>query len=363
MRSCISFLLLLLVSTVDLQAQALHAKYGSEFLRVGGGARALSMGSSQAGLASGVSAAFWNPAGLRSVNQAEVMYMHTERFGGIVGYDYGAVAIPITNHEAVLSLSFFRQGVDNIANTLDAWDPNRGLNGGPKADVEQYITRFSATDMAWLISYASKKGFKNKPMYYGGTFKFVRQKLGPFARAWGYSLDVGVQGTYGDWKWGAQWIDATTLRKIWTVDEAQFQGFEEVFGDAQPSGTNEYVRPSLRLGIARTFHFKEWDLSSALDLVSLFEGREAYYLNIGSWSIEPRWGFEGLYRERLALRLGLTDLYDDPLSGWTVHPTMGLGIRLSQVQIDYGFMGFAGAGTELDLTHRVSVKAWWGKKP
>lgn len=361
MRSWIYLILLFLVPRSDLQAQALHAKYGSEFLRVGGGARALSMGSAQAGLATGVSAAFWNPAGLRSVNDIEFMYMHTERFGGIVGFDYGAVAVPISNNQAVIALSFFRQGVDNIANTLDAWDPNRGLNGGPKADVEQYITRFSATDMAWLISYASKIGVNNKPIYYGGSFKFVRQKLGPFAQAWGYSLDVGAQGNYGDWKWGVQWIDATTLRKIWTVDDEQFEGFEEVFGDTQPSGTNEYVRPSLRMGIARTFHFKEWDISSAFDLVSLFEGREAYYLNLGSWSLEPRLGLEGLFRERLALRLGLTDLYEDPLSGWTMHPTMGLGVRLSQVQIDYGFMGFAGSGTELDLTHRVSVKAWWRK--
>jgi len=361
MRSWIYLILLFLVSTSELQAQALHAKYGSEFLRVGGGARALSMGSAQAGLATGVSAAFWNPAGLRSVNDIEFMYMHTERFGGIAGFDYGAVAVPISNNQAVIALSFFRQGVDNIANTLDAWDPNRGLNGGPKADVEQYITRFSATDMAWLISYASKIGVNNKPIYYGGSFKFVRQKLGPFAQAWGYSLDVGAQGNYGDWKWGVQWIDATTLRKIWTVDDEQFEGFEEVFGDTQPSGTNEYVRPSLRMGIARTFRFKEWDISSAFDLVSLFEGREAYYLNLGSWSLEPRLGLEGLFRERLALRLGLTDLLEDPLSGWTMHPTMGLGVRLSQVQIDYGFMGFAGSGTELDLTHRVSVKAWWRK--
>ena len=146
--------LLLFCAPMQALSQSLHSKYGSEFLRVGAGAKALSMGSAQVAMSQGVSAAYWNPAGLRTVEDVQIMYMHSERFGGIVGYDYGSVALPLPQERGVLALSFFRQGVDNIANTLDAWDPNRGDNGGPKANVEQYITRFSATDMAWYISYA-----------------------------------------------------------------------------------------------------------------------------------------------------------------------------------------------------------------
>ena len=340
-------------------SQSLHAKYGSEFLRVGAGAKALSMGGAQAAITEGVSAAYWNPAGLRSVGEVQIMYMHSERFGGIVGYDYGSLALPLPQDRGVLALSFFRQGVDNIANTLDAWDPNRGNNGGPKANVEQYITRFSATDMAWYVSYASEQAPGDLPIYYGGSLKFIRQKLGPFAHAWGYSVDLGAQGQWEEWLWGIQWIDATTLRKVWMVNQDEFDGYEEVFGDQHPEGSDEYVRPSLRMGVARSFLYKEWTINAAFDLLSMFEGREAYYLNLGSWSLEPRLGVEGVFRERLSLRLGLTDLYEDPLSGWTMRPTLGMGVEVYKFAIDYGFMGFAGSGAELGSTHRVSVRLLW----
>ena len=344
---------------MHVMSQSLHAKYGSEFLRVGAGAKALSMGGAQAAISRGVSAAYWNPAGLRTVEDVQIMYMHSERFGGIVGYDYGSVALPLPQDRGVLGLSFFRQGVDNIANTLDAWDPNRGENGGPKANVEQYITRFSATDMAWYISYASEQAPGDLPIYYGGSLKFIRQKLGPFAHAWGYSLDLGAQGSWNEWFWGIQWIDATTLRKVWTVNQDQFDGYEEVFGDQSPEGSDEYVRPSLRMGIARSFQYKEWTFNTAFDVLSMFEGREAYYLNLGSWSLEPRLGVEGVFRDRLSLRVGLTDLYQDPLSGWTMRPTLGMGVEVYKFAIDYGFMGFAGSGAELGSTHRVSVRLVW----
>lgn len=340
-------------------SQSLHAKYGSEFLRVGAGAKALSMGGAQVAISQGVSAAYWNPAGLRSVEDVQIMYMHSERFGGIVGYDYGSLALPLSQDRGVLALTFFRQGVDNIANTLDAWDPNRGDTGGPKANVEQYITRFSATDMAWYLSYASGQAPGDLPIYYGGSLKFIRQKLGPFANAWGYSLDLGAQGRWKEWFWGIQWIDATTLRKVWTVNQDQFDGYEEVFGDQTPGGSDEYVRPSLRIGIARSFLYKEWTVNASFDVLSMFEGREAYYLNLGSWSLEPCLGVEGVFREHLSLRMGLTDLYQDPLSGLTMRPTFGMGVEVYKFAIDYGFMGFAGSGAELGSTHRVSVRLVW----
>ena len=102
--------LLLFCAPMHVMSQSLHAKYGSEFLRVGAGAKALSMGGAQAAISRGVSAAYWNPAGLRTVEDVQIMYMHSERFGGIVGYDYGSVALPLPQDRGVLALSFFRQG-------------------------------------------------------------------------------------------------------------------------------------------------------------------------------------------------------------------------------------------------------------
>ena len=109
-RRWLFVVLLLFCAPKQTLSQSLHAKYGSEFLRVGAGAKALSMGGAQAAISQGVSAAYWNPAGLRSVEDVQIMYMHSERFGGIVGYDYGSLALPLSQDRGVLALTFFDKG-------------------------------------------------------------------------------------------------------------------------------------------------------------------------------------------------------------------------------------------------------------
>lgn len=111
------------------------------------------MGSAHSSLTSDVTAGYWNVAGLSMVTEPQAIYMHSERFDGIVGYDYGAFAIPLQSRNAVFSVSFFRQGVDNIANTLNAWDADRNQ---PRENPEDYITRFSAADLA-LFSLSQNK--------------------------------------------------------------------------------------------------------------------------------------------------------------------------------------------------------------
>src|SRR6056297_146008 len=89
-----AFFTLMIVPSV-VYAQAAQAKFGNDFLSTGSGARALGMGSAQVALANDVTAAFWNVAGLAEVETPQLMYMHSERFSGIVGYDYGAGALPL----------------------------------------------------------------------------------------------------------------------------------------------------------------------------------------------------------------------------------------------------------------------------
>lgn len=153
MKSLLSALLFLLVLSFQTSAQSSLAKYGNDFLSTGAGARALGMGSAHSSLTSDVTAGYWNVAGLSKVTEPQAIYMHSERFDGIVGYDYGAFAIPLQSRNAVFSVSFFRQGVDNIANTLNAWDADRNQ---PRENPEDYITRFSAADLALFFSFAKQ---------------------------------------------------------------------------------------------------------------------------------------------------------------------------------------------------------------
>lgn len=332
------------------QAQSALSKYGNDFLSTGAGARALGMGSAYVAHTNDVTSAYWNVAGLSSVSDIEIMYMHSERFGGIVGYDYGAVALPISAKNAVFSISFFRQGVDNIANTLNAWDKDRNA---PKENPEAYITRFSAADMAVFFSFATQS---SEMLSYGATAKIVNQRLGPFANAWGYSLDVGSQFKTDFANFGVSLRNITTLQKMWDVNENEFEGFQEVFGDSIPSGQNEYVLPSVSLGASKEFNFNDFKLITAVDTELLFENRRAYYLNVGSMSLEPHLGAELSYKDIISFRTGVTDFVTDPVSGFSVSPTLGLGLQLKSFNLDYGFASFAGSTSTLGFTHRISLR-------
>jgi hypothetical protein len=91
-----------------------------------------------------------------------------------------------------------------------------------------------------------------------------------------------------------------------------------------------------------------------LDTDIRFEGIESYAVNAGNISIHPRLGAELSFREVVALRAGLTDLvYNDDL-GLQVSPTVGAGLHIRQVALDYGFGNFAGAADDLGYSHRVS---------
>lgn len=354
MRNLIFLLFVLLVLPCSAIAQSVaQAKYGNDFLTAGSGARAMAMGSAQAALASDVTAAYWNVAGISNIIRPQVMYMHSERFGGVVGFDYGAAAIPLKNNQGVISVSFFRQGVDNIANTLNAWDRERNL---PKENAEAYITRFSAADMALYFSYAAKK---SEHFAYGASAKLVHQKLGPFAQAWGYSLDVGAQFKTSVADFGFAIHDVTTMQKMWQVNESAFGDYETEFADmgaAMPTGQNEYVLPALKAGASRSFTLKDFTITTAADVDVFFENRRAYYLNIGRMSFEPHAGTEVSYKNVISLRAGLTDFVTDPVSGFSISPTLGMGLSFSSLVLDYGFASFAGISSDLGYTHRISLR-------
>ena len=126
------------------------AKYGADFLAGGVGGRALGMGGTHAGIVRDVSAVYWNPAGLAGIEYPEIAYMHAERFAGIISFDYAGGAIPLSKTSTV-GIAIIRSGVDDIPNTLNAWDAERNQ---PKPNPENFIERFSAADYAFMLTYA-----------------------------------------------------------------------------------------------------------------------------------------------------------------------------------------------------------------
>lgn len=355
-RCCFLLLFLFLLNSLSHSQAFEEGKYGSDFLSVGGGARPLGMGSAFTSVSRDVLSGYWNPAGLSGLQSIQLVYMHSERFAGVVGYDYGAVAMPVKGSNGVVALSFMRQGVDGIKNTLHAWDPAQNL---PKSDPASYMKEFSSSDMALFLSYANhfRRGW-----YWGISSKVLHSRLGPFANAWGYSFDAGIQHRGDTYQFGIVVTDFTTLLKFWTVDQKELAALENFINpetgkpETLPEGTNEYVKPSLKLGASRSFLFGNFSLLTAVDARLRFEGRRTYYLNIGDTSLEPHFGTEVGYKDLVFIRAGLTDFHLDDRNSFFVSPTLGTGLKIGSFTVDYGFSSFAGIASDLGFTHRISLQ-------
>ncbi len=325
------------------------AKYGADFLAGGVGARALGMGGAHVALTRDVSSGYWNPAGLADMVYPEVAYMHAERFAGVVSFDYGSAAFPI-NAQSTVGISFFRSGVNDIKNTLDAWDAERDQ---PKPNPESFFTTFSAADFAFFVGYA--RALTDR-LSIGVTGKMIRRTIGDFADAWGYSFDVGVKYRTGRYVFGANIQDVSTMLQSWSVNQSSLQNIQDVFGQELPEGGTELVLPVARLGSGFIFPLGENELALGFDLDLAFDGQQANVINLGDVSFHPRLGTEFTYRNVLSFRAGLNRIAYSDQYGLDMTPSVGTGIQLRQVAIDYGFGDFAGLVSDLGYSHRISIK-------
>ena len=323
--------------------------YGADFLAGGVGGRALGMGGTHVAIAQDVSAGYWNAAGLSRLNYPEVAYMHAERFAGVVSFDYGSIALPI-NARSTFGFSFFRSGVNDIKNTLDAWDPERNQ---PRPNPEDHISSFSAADMAFFVSYARSL---RENLAAGVSGKIIRRNIGEFANAWGYSFDVGIQYRTGPFVLGANLQDAAGMRQSWSVDQEMLRNVQDVFGESLPQGGVEVVLPVARLGSGYILGMGDHRMVLGADVDLAFDGQRAYSLNAGDVSFHPRFGTEYNYKGVVALRAGLSNIIVSDRYGWNATPTVGAGLHLRQLAIDYGFGDFAGLASELGFSHRISAR-------
>ena len=348
LTGCIVSFLILIFPVQDGAAQKV-AKYGADFLAGGVGARALGMGGATVAISDDVTAGYWNPAGLAVLDYPEVAYMHAERFAGVVSFDYGSGAFPISSQSTV-GISFFRSGVNDIKNTLDAWDQERDQ---PKPNPESFIDTFSAADYAFFVGYARSL---SEQMSLGVTGKIIRRSIGDFASAWGYSFDLGFQYRARRVLLGANIQDLSTMLQSWTVNTSELQNIQDVFGDELPQGGTELVLPVVRFGSGFIFPTGENAFTLGFDMDVAFDGQQAFVPNIGEVSFHPRLGGEFSFRDVIFFRAGINRLTYSEELGVDVTPSVGTGLNLRQVSLDYGFGDFAGVVSDLGYSHRISLR-------
>lgn len=326
--AAVGFLVLLFTPAFSQDAP----KYSNEFLTIGVGARSLGMGYSHVAAVNDVTAGYWNPAGLLGVKgDLEVGAMHSEYFAGIAKYDYIAIARPIDT-SSVIGISFIRFGVDDIPNTTELIDNNGNLD-------YNRITTFSAADNAFLLSYARK--LKVPGLRLGANAKVVYRKVGPFAKAWGFGLDAGMQYDRGNWRLAAMARDITGTFNAWsyTLDQRTKDVFQQT-GNELPVNGVEVTLPRLVLGVARQFRFgNKVDLLAEVNLENTFDGKRNALIASNTWSGDPRLGIELGYARVVFVRAGVnnfqyvTDINDK--KSLNFQPNIGVGLKIKSVALDY----------------------------
>jgi len=329
-------------------------KYSNEFLSLGVGARGLAMSNTMVSLSDDVTASYWNPAGLaRLTKPYQLAVMHAEYFAGIAKYDYIGAAYKIDNKHAV-AFSWLRFGVDNIMNTTELIDKNGNLD-------YNRITYFSAADNAFLLSYAYNFE-KIKGLSLGGNAKIIHRKIGKFAGAWGFGLDVGIQYNIKGWQMGAMLKDATSTFNAWSYNltDRVREVFEET-GNEIPSNTLELTLPKLNIGAAKSLEFgKGFNGTFALDFDWTFDGKRNVLIKSKVLSIDPHFGMEFAYKTIVAIRAGIGNFQQIPqFNGkkkFTCQINLGIGVGIKEIVfIDYAFTNLGNLSVGI-YSHIFSLK-------
>lgn len=325
-----SLFITFLLITISLQAQTVISKYAGEFMALGVGGRALGMGGAFVAVANDVTSGYYNPAGLANTNYPQFSLMHSEQYGNLVNYDYGAVVIPYST-DMSFGLSVIRLGVDGIPDTRNAlYD----ANGDGIIDINDdrldysLITEFSNQDWAFYLTFAKRQ---SENFYWGVNAKIIRRDLAEYG-ATGIGFDVGAYyAPMENLFLGANLQDATTTLIAWST------------------GRNELVSPTLKVGGAYKFvEILGGYIMPALDFDIRFENRRfASNFNIGPVSFDMHAGFEYNFKNIIAVRAGYNDVKQF---------TIGAGVKLPKLNIDYSFARFNASETDrLPDSHRISL--------
>ncbi|MFZ1705118.1 MAG: PorV/PorQ family protein [Saprospiraceae bacterium] len=347
----ISFILYM-CSTTPIHAQ----KYVNEFLNIGVSARAQGMSGSMVANTTDGTAGYWNPAGLANITSPfQMNAMHAQWFGGIANYDYLSLTKKFNDAKSgVGSLSIIRMGIDNIPNTLNLV--------GEDGNVDyNRVTYFSDASYAGIISYGQKLGASGK-LSIGGNLKIIHRSTGKFATSWGFGTDFGLRYQSNRWIWGANIRDVTTTYNSWTFNFTDEEKLVLAVNDNEiPVRSSEVTLPRLIVGSAYKGQKNKWGYLIEGNLVISTDGRESAIISSKRFAVEPSLGTEIDYANRVFLRMGVGNfqqvksITDPESSSLEVIPTIGLGLKLGRLQVDYALSNIGNVSGVL-VSHIFSAK-------
>ncbi|WP_255399518.1 PorV/PorQ family protein [Roseivirga sp. 4D4] len=341
-------------------------KYSNEFLSIGVGARALGMSNAMTSVVDDVTAAYWNPAALTDIEyRYQFAFQHAAYFAGVANYDYvgAAMAIDTDSH---LGLAIIRLGIDDIPDTRLLFDDQGRID-------YSRIQFFSTSDVAFILSYARGVSFiggedfvEGGGLTFGTSFKVIRRKIGAFATAWGFGLDLSAKYRFNDWDFGLMIRDISTTFNAWSIDKEALRSSFSQTNNSLPSNTLELTLPKMIFGASRTFTLSDKiSMLASADLVFTFDGRRNVLVSSKLSSLDPQMGFEFGYENKFFLRMGfgnfqrVKDFSTGDASSestfWSFQPNMGMGVKLDDFTIDYALTDI-GNVAESPYSHVFSIR-------
>jgi hypothetical protein len=292
-----------------LSAQVSVGAASGDFLSFEVGGRSSGMAGAHTGVATGVTAQFWNPAGLATLSQPQVGAMHANWLQDL-SYEWLGIARPMGGiGVGSLSVAYFHtpgiQAVDEFDN--------------PTGEFRVYdlaVTAGIARSLAPGLSV-------------GANAKMIRQSLGPVS-ATAPAVDFGVRGTIAGANLG---VVVQNLGPGLSFD-----------------GTSYPLPREIKLGAGRSF----W--SDRIQLAADYNMPSHYFHDM-------RVGTEIRAHPNVSLRVGYRHEFgtaEDPANGLSY----GLGLHFHQLELDYAMT----PSDQFDDVHRLSFGYSFGsgseeKKP
>ncbi len=307
-------------------------KYSNDFLNIGVGARAFGMGNAVVASCDDVTSGYWNPSGLLAIkDNIQLSFMHSAYLAGIANYDYGSFATKLDDKRAI-GVSIIRFSVDGIPNTLD-------LIRNGQIDYNR-VTSFSASDEAFLFSYAQKT--KIEGLNLGGNAKIIHRKAGEFTTAWGFGIDASLNYiSKHKWQFGILARDVTSTFNAWkySFTEAEKNVFIQTQNDI-PINSLEITLPQFILGAGKLFELnKRIGLRAETNIGINTDGQRNVLVSSKYFNLDPNLGIEADYKKTIFIRAGIgkfqRELDIDNKKIMTFQPNIGIGLNLGNIKLDY----------------------------
>ncbi len=328
MTKFILFILVLaLPTTASAQSFSKVGTAAAQFLKIGVGARAMSLGGTFTAIANDVSTIYWNPAGITNLKTTSIGFTHSQWFADI-SHDFAGVTIPISSADYIAvqatSLNTGEQEVTTVEqpNGTGVFYDVRDLAIG-LSYARQLTDRFS---VGLSAKYVMQK-------LHNETASSITLDLGSYLKTGFHSLIIGMAiSNFG----GTMQLDGRDLITITDLNST-------VGGNYNPDArltTQEYPLPLIfRVGLAMDF------IGGDDPVVSSENSRftiaiEGTHLNDNNERVNV--GGEYSWTEIVFIRAGYKINYDS--ENWTFGAGFNIPIGGQHIVFDYAFIEFKDLG-------------------